>query len=62
MPDEKLIESLYRNAISDNPKIVADYKNNPSAAKKVLRDRVIERYPGTVNPAFVDEVLEKLLE
>ena len=53
---------MCRKAISDNPKIVADYKNNPSAAKKVVRDRVIERYPGTVNPAFVDEVLEKLLE
>jgi hypothetical protein len=63
MPDEKLLESLCRKAIADNPTTVADYKaGHKSAALRVLRENVLKKHPGTVNPVFVDNLLENVIK
>lgn len=61
MPNIKRIESLCGEVVAANPKSIEDFKVNPSATLKSLRDEVMKWYKGTVNPQFIDTLLVKLL-
>ncbi|MDD4933949.1 MAG: Asp-tRNA(Asn)/Glu-tRNA(Gln) amidotransferase GatCAB subunit B, partial [Methylacidiphilaceae bacterium] len=59
--DAQALEALCREAISVNPKSVADFKGGKSAAINALKGFVMKKTRGQANPQRIHELLESLL-
>ena len=60
--DSGTIEGLVEQAIAENPKSVADYKNGKKAAAKFLVGQVMRESKGKANPQLVSRILEEKLD
>jgi len=58
--DTGKIEELAKKVLSDNPKAVQDYKNNPNSVG-FLVGQLMKLSAGCANPQLAKEILEKLL-
>ncbi|VVM06056.1 Asp-tRNA(Asn)/Glu-tRNA(Gln) amidotransferase subunit GatB [Methylacidimicrobium tartarophylax] len=59
--DSQVLEAFCREAISANPKSVADFKGGKSAAINALKGFVMKKTRGQANPQRIHELLESLL-
>ncbi|HEY0789546.1 MAG TPA: Asp-tRNA(Asn)/Glu-tRNA(Gln) amidotransferase subunit GatB [Chthoniobacterales bacterium] len=55
------IESLCRQVIAGNPKVVEDYRAGKAASINFLKGQVMKLSKGTANPKVVGDTLQKLL-
>jgi aspartyl-tRNA(Asn)/glutamyl-tRNA(Gln) amidotransferase subunit B len=59
--DDSEIENIIEEAISENPKIVNDYKNGKQNAMIALVGKIMAKTKGKANPQKVNEILRKRL-
>ena len=59
---DSTIEALCADAISNNPKAVAQYKEGNEKAINALKGPVMKATQGKANPAMLDSMLKKLIE
>jgi aspartyl-tRNA(Asn)/glutamyl-tRNA(Gln) amidotransferase subunit B len=59
--DTGKIEELAKKVLSDNPKAVQDYKNNPNSIGFLI-GQLMKLSVGCANPQIAKETLEKLLK
>ena len=55
------IETLCKEAISNNPKAVAQYKDGNNKAINALKGPIMKATKGKANPTILDELLQKLI-
>lgn len=59
--DENIIANIIDTVIAENEKIVQDYKNGKTTAKKALIGKVMQKTNGQANPQLVASILDKKL-
>lgn len=62
LSDEEELEKICNEAISENPKVVEDFKKGKEAALQVLIGSVMKKTSGKADVSMVRRILEKLLE
>ena len=60
--DDSAIESLCLEAIANNPKAVAQYKEGNAKAINALKGPIMKATKGKANPATLDALLQKLIQ
>ncbi len=60
--DKGVIASLVREAISENPRSVSDYKNGKNNARKAIFGAVMKKSGGNADPMTVDKLLQSELD
>ncbi len=60
--DEKILKEIINDVISENQKLVSDYKNGKTAALKAITGKIMAKTDGRANPNCVNRILLKLLE
>jgi len=59
--DESEIENIIKEVISNNPKVIEDYKKGKANAFQFLIGQIMAQTKGKANPQIVNEILNKLL-
>lgn len=60
--DTATLEPIAQKVLSENPKVVADYKKGKTAAIQALIGKTIGATGGKANPGVVKEIFERLLK
>jgi aspartyl-tRNA(Asn)/glutamyl-tRNA(Gln) amidotransferase subunit B len=60
--DLKLIETLIKQVISENPTSVADYKSGKTKAFSYLIGQIMKLTKGKADPAIVNKLLKKIIQ
>ncbi|MBE6578116.1 MAG: Asp-tRNA(Asn)/Glu-tRNA(Gln) amidotransferase subunit GatB [Ruminococcaceae bacterium] len=59
--DSEQLERVLREVIEQEPKLIADYKNGKTAAKKAIVGKVMAKTAGLANPIILNEVFNKII-
>lgn len=60
--DTELIERILKEVFAEDQKLVADYKNGKSAARKAIIGRAMAKSQGRANPVLLQEIFDRLIK
>ena len=60
--DEESIKKILLKVIEENPKLLADYKNGKTAAKKAIIGKIMAATGGKANPTLANKIFENMTD
>lgn len=60
--DTELLEAILQDVFAEDQKLVADYKNGKTAARKAIIGRAMAKSQGRANPVLLQKIFDRLMQ
>ncbi len=58
--DRELLKDILNSVITNNPKLISDYKNGKTAARKAIMGKVMSQTEGKANPVILNTLFDEI--